>query len=45
MSKKVRKAFMQAIDIEAIKKKVMRGAATPAGLMVAPQINGFNEAA
>ncbi len=41
---RVRKAFMQAINIEAIKAKVMRGAATPAGLMVAPQINGFNDA-
>ncbi|MEM8689177.1 MAG: ABC transporter substrate-binding protein, partial [Pseudomonadota bacterium] len=41
---RVRKAFMQAINIDAIKAKVMRGAATPAGLMVAPQINGFNEA-
>ena len=40
---RVRKAFMHAINIEAIKKKVMRGAATPAGLMVAPQINGFND--
>ena len=39
---RVRKAFYQAINIEAIKDKVMRGAATPAGLMVAPQINGFN---
>ena len=41
---RVRKAFMQAIDIEAIKKKIMRGSATPAGLMIAPQINGFTEA-
>lgn len=41
---RVRQAFMHAINIEAIKSKVMRGAATPAGLMVAPQINGFNEA-
>ena len=40
---KVRKAFMHAIDIEAIKKKIMRDAATPAGLMIAPEINGFNE--
>ncbi len=40
---RVRKAFMHAINIDAIKKKVMRGAATPAGLMVAPQINGFNK--
>ena len=41
---RVRQAFFQAIDIEAIKKKVMRGAATPSNLMVAPQINGFNAA-
>ncbi|MEM7424594.1 MAG: ABC transporter substrate-binding protein [Pseudomonadota bacterium] len=41
---RVRKAFMHAINVEAIKKKVMRGAATPAGLMIAPQINGFKEA-
>ena len=40
---RVRKAFYQAINIEAIKQKVMRGAATPAGLMIAPQINGFKE--
>ncbi len=41
---RVRKAFMQAINIDAIKAKIMRGAATPTGQMVAPQINGFNEA-
>ena len=41
---RVRQAFMHAIDIEAIKKKIMRGSATPAGLMIAPQINGFTEA-
>jgi len=40
---RVRKAFYQAINVEAIKKKVMRGAATPSGLMIAPQINGFSE--
>ena len=39
--KRVRQAFFQAIDIEAIKRVVMRGAATPTGLMVAPGINGF----
>jgi peptide/nickel transport system substrate-binding protein len=39
--KRVRQAFYQAIDIEGIKKTVMRGAATPTGLMVAPGINGF----
>ena len=41
---RVRKAFYQAIDIEAIKTKVMRGAATPAGLLLAPGLGGFNEA-
>ena len=40
---RVRQAFQLAIDIEAIRKKVMRGASRPAGLMVAPQINGWNE--
>ena len=41
---KVREAFFRAINIDAIKKKVMRDAATPAALMVAPEINGFNAA-
>ena len=41
---KVRKALYQAIDIEAIKSKVMRDAATPAGLLLAPKLGGFNEA-
>ena len=40
---RVRQAFMKAIDIDAIKKKIMRGASRPAGLMVAPQINGWSE--
>jgi peptide/nickel transport system substrate-binding protein len=39
---RVRKAFYQAIDIEAIKAKVMRGASNPAGLLAAPEVNGFN---
>ena len=39
--KRVRQAFYQAIDIEAIKTRIMRGAATPTGLMVAPGIRGF----
>jgi peptide/nickel transport system substrate-binding protein len=38
---RVRKAFAHAIDINAIKDKVMRGASTPSALMIAPQINGF----
>jgi peptide/nickel transport system substrate-binding protein len=39
--KRVRQAFYQAIDTEAIKSRVMRGAATPTALMVAPGIKGF----
>ncbi len=39
---RVRKAFMHAINIEAIQQKVMRGASQPTGLMVAPAVNGFN---
>jgi peptide/nickel transport system substrate-binding protein len=33
---RVRKAFYQAIDIEAIKSRVMRGFATPTALMISP---------
>jgi len=39
--KRVRQAFYQAIDIETIKRTVMRGASTPTGLMIAPGITGF----
>ncbi|HSV69572.1 MAG TPA: ABC transporter substrate-binding protein [Methylibium sp.] len=39
--RRVRQAFYQAIDIEAIRSRVMRGAATPTGLMIAPGIRGF----
>jgi peptide/nickel transport system substrate-binding protein len=38
---RVRRAFYQAIDVETIASRVMRGAATPTGLMVAPGIKGF----
>ena len=38
---RVRKAFYQAIDIEGIKRTVMRGASNPSALMVGPGINGF----
>ena len=34
--KRVRQAFYQAIDIEGIKRTVMRGASTPTALMVGP---------
>jgi peptide/nickel transport system substrate-binding protein len=40
--KRVRQAFYQAIDINAIQKAVMRGASTPTGLMIAPGIKGFD---
>ena len=40
---RVREAFFLAIDIEAIKSKIMRGSSRPAALMVAPQINGWSE--
>jgi peptide/nickel transport system substrate-binding protein len=38
---RVRRAFYQAIDEEAIKARVMRGAATPTALMVGPGVRGF----
>lgn len=38
---RVRRAFYQAIDIEAIRSRVMRGAAAPTALMVGPGIRGF----
>lgn len=39
--KRVREAFYKAIDVEAIKTRIMRGQATPVGLMIAPGLNGF----
>ena len=39
---RVRRAFYQAIDINAIHRVTMRGASTPSALMVAPGINGFD---
>ncbi len=35
---RVRKAFYQALDIEAIKSKVMRGMSAPSALLIAPQL-------
>ncbi len=40
---RVRRAFYQAINIEAIHKKVMRKASTPSGMMIAPGIVGWDE--
>jgi peptide/nickel transport system substrate-binding protein len=41
---RVREAFYRAIDIEAIRTKVMRGFAQPTAEMVAPGIKGFDPA-
>lgn len=41
---RVRKAIYQAIDIEAIKRSVMRGVSWPAGMIVSPQLNGAPKA-
>ena len=39
--RRVRQAFYQAIDMEAIKSRIMRGTARPTALMVAPMVNGY----
>ena len=39
--KRVRQAFYQAIDVDGIKRTVMRGASTPSALMLPPQVNGY----
>jgi peptide/nickel transport system substrate-binding protein len=40
--KRVRQAFYQAIDEGAIRARIMRGASAPAGILVAPEINGYD---
>ena len=42
--RRVRQAFYQAIDINAIKVRVMRNQSRPTGLMYGPGVNGFTEA-
>jgi len=39
--RRVREAFLRAIDIDTIRARIMRGAATPTALMVAPGVQGF----
>lgn len=39
--KRVRQAFYQAIDVDTIKSRVMRGASTPSALMIPPQVRGY----
>ena len=41
---RVRRAMYQAIDIEAIRTRVMRGQARPTGQIFGPGVNGFVEA-
>jgi len=41
--KRVRQALYQALDIEAIKKVVMRDRSIPTGSLIAPQVNGYTE--
>ena len=41
--KRVRQAVYHAINIEAIKKVVMRGLSTPSAMMIAPGINGSSD--
>ena len=38
---RVRQAMYQAINIEAIKKKIMRGESAPAGIITAPGVHGW----
>ena len=39
--KRVRQAFYQAIDVEAIRTRVMRNSAIPVALMIPPQVRGY----
>ena len=41
--KEVRQALYQAIDIEAVKEKVMRGLSEPAGIITFPGVNGYTQ--
>lgn len=40
---RVREAIVRGVNLQAIDERVMRGAATPTGLLIGPQINGFPE--
>ena len=40
---RVREALYRSIDIEAIKKSVMRGMSLPTGAMISPQVHGYSD--
>jgi len=40
---RVREAFYKAIDVDAIKSRVMRGMSTPSALMIAPQLYALSK--
>jgi peptide/nickel transport system substrate-binding protein len=42
--RRVRQAFYQAIDVEVMRTRVMRGQSNPTALMVGPGVNGFDAA-
>ena len=40
---RVREALYRAIDIQAIKKNIMKGSSQPTGAMIAPQVHGWTK--
>ncbi len=40
---RVRKAFYQAVDVEAIRSRIMRNGSVPIGTLLAPSVNGYDE--
>lgn len=40
---RVREAIAKAVDVQAINKKIMQGAARPTGTLIASSINGYDE--
>ena len=41
---RVRRAMYQALNMDAIQSRIMRDRSEPAGMLIAPGINGYNEA-
>ena len=40
---RVRQAFYHAIDVEAIRSRIMRNGSIPTGTLIAPSVNGYDE--